>query len=263
MTARFRIHPYKVTSKSAKNLADALGGKRLKLNNSSFIPEVGDVVINWGNSKQSPYIPRVMNIPVCHYLNPCEEVKNASNKLQFFELVKDNGHADIIPEYWTNAEDIPDEVFPVVCRTLLSSHSGNGIHIANTRSDLVDCPLYVRYIKKQEEYRVHLGITPQDEVKTILFQQKARRLDCDNPNWQIRNHQNGFIYKRENVHPPQSVLDMAKLALLATGLDFGAVDVIWNNHLNRAYVLEVNTAPGLEGSTITDYASFFLGNFNA
>ena len=41
------------------------------------------------------------------------------------------------------------------------------------------------------------------------------------------------------------------------GLDFGAVDVIWNEHESKAYVLEINTAPGLEGSTVEDYKEFF------
>jgi D-alanine-D-alanine ligase-like ATP-grasp enzyme len=36
-------------------------------------------------------------------------------------------------------------------------------------------------------------------------------------------------------------------------LDFGAVDVIYNRAQDKAYVLEVNTAPGLEGSTLDNY----------
>ena len=39
------------------------------------------------------------------------------------------------------------------------------------------------------------------------------------------------------------------------GLDFGAVDVIYNGHSNRAYVLEINTAPGLTGTTLDNYAA--------
>jgi D-alanine-D-alanine ligase-like ATP-grasp enzyme len=44
-------------------------------------------------------------------------------------------------------------------------------------------------------------------------------------------------------------------------LDFGAVDVIWNEKQQRAYVLEVNTAPGLEGQTVDDYARGIKENF--
>jgi glutathione synthase/RimK-type ligase-like ATP-grasp enzyme len=41
------------------------------------------------------------------------------------------------------------------------------------------------------------------------------------------------------------------------GLDFGAVDIIWNKKQDRYYVLEVNTAPGLEGETVVRYANAF------
>jgi D-alanine-D-alanine ligase-like ATP-grasp enzyme len=47
---------------------------------------------------------------------------------------------------------------------------------------------------------------------------------------------------------------------MTTGLDFGAVDVIWNAQKEKPYVLEINTAPGLEGQTIADYAAFFSGD---
>ncbi|MNY81884.1 hypothetical protein D3C86_2236870 [compost metagenome] len=44
------------------------------------------------------------------------------------------------------------------------------------------------------------------------------------------------------------------LAVNALGLDFGAADVIWNDHRKQAFVLEVNTAPGLTGTTLEKYA---------
>jgi D-alanine-D-alanine ligase-like ATP-grasp enzyme len=89
-------------------------------------------------------------------------------------------------------------------------------------------------------------------------QQKRRRLDVENPNWQVRNHANGFIYARENVNPPQCVIDAAKIVFnKCTELDFGAVDVIYNAKQDRAYVLEINSAPGLEGQTLQDYADYF------
>jgi hypothetical protein len=164
----------------------------------------------------------------------------------------------LTPEYWTNKEDIPDEVFEkdgmVVCRTRLNGHSGDGIVLARNRLELVDCNLYVRYVKKAEEYRVHVG----KGCSIISLQKKMRRLDAENPNFAIRNHQNGFIYAREGVDPPEGVITAACSSLDATGLDFGAVDVIWNNHYSKAYVLEINTAPGLAGTTVTDYCDYFL-----
>ena len=49
----------------------------------------------------------------------------------------------------------------------------------------------------------------------------------------------------------------ALAAMVASGLDFGAVDVIWNSRRLEAYVLEINSAPGLQGQTVENYAAAF------
>src|SRR3546814_5500349 len=91
-------------------------------------------------------------------------------------------------KFLTKKEDIPDEVFPIGCRTVLAGHSGVGIVIADNRDDLVPANLYVKYVKKKEEYRVHLGILdindPFNEAQhgisqpiVIAAQRKARKLN--------------------------------------------------------------------------------------
>lgn len=247
---RIRVLPYKQGSKSAKALAEALGGMVLRLEGSAFVPRSSDVIINWGRSTNNH--PLTVGQAVARIINLPEVVGYASNKLNFFKAMP----SDIVPAFWTNQEDIPDEAFPIVCRTILSGHSGAGIVIADNRGGLVSAPLYVKYVKKQDEYRIHVGKNG-DTYTTIAVQRKARRTSVDNPNWQIRNHANGFVFVRQDVQAPALALDVAQRAVLETGLDFGAVDVIWNNHEQRAYVLEINTAPGLEGQTVTDYANYF------
>ena len=44
---------------------------------------------------------------------------------------------------------------------------------------------------------------------------------------------------------------------MLSGLTFGAIDVIWNEHQQKAFVLEINTAPGIEGTTVEKYAAKF------
>ena len=58
-----------------------------------------------------------------------------------------------------------------------------------------------------------------------------------------------------NTPLPPVVVEQGSLAFAASELDFGAVDIIFNERENKAYVLEINSAPGLEGSTIQDYAT--------
>lgn len=251
---RIRVLPYKQGSKSAKALADALGGRVLKLVGSTFQPRSTDLVLCWGKADPShPALVRFMNTNhFARVLNDPEDVVNASNKLEFFQSVP----PELVPPFWTTASDIPDDAFPVVCRTVLSGHSGEGIVIANSRDELVPCQLYVKYVKKKDEYRVHIGRRGED-FEVIAVQRKARRSGETNVNWQVRNLANGFVFVRGGFNPPEAVSTAAIEGLRATSLDFGAVDVIWNAQQQRAYVLEVNTAPGLEGQTVVDYANYF------
>ncbi len=246
--SRIRILPYRQGSRSAAALAQALGGRVLKLEGSRFVPRADDLIINWGSTEHR--FDDLYNYP--------NDIRRASNKLDFFTLMREQGLQDLVPTFYTNQEDIPDEAFPIVCRTVLAGHSGAGIVIANQRNELVPARLYVQYVKKQDEYRIHLGRRGEETV-VISRQRKARREGHENPNWQVRNHSNGFVFVRSGVNPPQSVETVARQVFEATGLDFGAVDVIYNARANRAYVLEINTAPGLEGTTVTDYAAFFRG----
>lgn len=116
----------------------------------------------------------------------------------------------------------------------------------------VHAPLYVKYVKKQQEYRVHVF-----NGSVIDVQRKMRRTDTPDAevNWQVRNHCNGFIFGREGVELPDVALTMSKDSVGALGLDFGAVDIIYNAHEDKYYVLEVNTACGLTGTTLEVYTA--------
>lgn len=254
---RIRVLPYRQGSRSAKALATALGGKVLKLQGSTYTPRPSDIIINWGNT--TPQCQT--SLYAAHLVNTGHIVRNVSNKLNFFNLMKEKQLDNLIPKFWTDPDEIPDDAFPVVCRTVLAGHSGDGIHLASSRDDLVTAPLYTQYVKKKDEYRVHVGRTGSDSYITLSLQKKSREASNESPNWQVRNRANGFVYTRANCTPPLVVLDVAEAALEASGLDFGAVDVIWNEHQQRAYVLEINSAPGLEGQTVSDYANYFKDSY--
>lgn len=252
---RFRVLPYRQGSASAKALAEALGGKVLKLVGSKFKPKPGDIIINWGNTKLQTGVGLVQPVHVRYNGDPFW-LNQATNKLKFFDLVKDAG---ITPRFWTKKEDIPNDAYPIVCRTVLAGHSGDGIVIAESSAELVAAPLYVEYKKKKDEYRVHCAKTGDGSVTPISIQRKARRTGAEVVNWKVRNLANGFVFVRNNVNPPVCVEAVARSAFELSGLDFGAVDVIFNQKEGKAYVLEINTAPGLEGQTITDYSNYFKG----
>lgn len=234
-------------SNGANALAAELGIKKTKENGRTL--PANRVLINWGNT-QLP--TRFRN---CNVINKPEDIETVSNKLNFFYTME--GETLITPWWTDEIQDAKDKMInekcKIVCRKVLNGHSGVGIVIANTPEELVPAPLYVEYIPKKDEYRVHIF-----RGNIIDIRRKARRRDVANPNWMVRNLAGGFIYTRTNLGIPVPVTDVAtKCMERLGGLDFGAVDVIYNEKNNKAYVLEVNSAPGLEGTTIKNYAEAF------
>jgi carbamoylphosphate synthase large subunit len=242
-----KVFPYRAGSKGAKALAEALEGRVLKRVGSKYRYREGDLIINWGAS-DCPFSGKgVANQP--------DAIEPASNKLKCFHLMNAAGVS--IPNFFTDKDDIPPAFFPIVCRTKLQAHSGEGIVIAERREQLVPAPLYTQYIKKKQEYRVHVLRKPGAGTSIITVQRKAKRLDVEDVNFMVRNLANGFVYVDSNDAFPKSVGDEAVKALESTDLAFGAVDVIWNENQEKAYVLEINTAAGLEPRTAEAYAKAF------
>ena len=66
----------------------------------------------------------------------------------------------------------------------------------------------------------------------------------------IKNLDNGWVFCRTGISLPDDARNQAIAAVRSLGLDFGAVDVLYREREDKAFVLEVNTAPGLEGTTL-------------
>lgn len=251
-----KILPYKRGSVSAKALAEAVGGVRLK-HNSNYTQREDDFIVNWGCSDVE-VINRIVNQDYeslnfgSH--NGELSVVVAGNKLKAFNAWKGTEVGVSLPKFTTSkaeAQGWVDRGRVVVCRHLLRASGSRGIEVIEKEGTVPDAPLYVRYIKKQEEYRVHVFCG-----EAIDVQRKMRKADVpdDQVNWQIRNHCNGFIFGREGVDLPEVATQLAINAVHSLGLDFGAVDLIYNAQKGKYYLLEVNCAPGLEGSTLEYYS---------
>ena len=247
------IYAYNELSQAAKRLSRALAWPRIKHHGSRFNGRHNPWVLNWGNET----LP--MTVLSCRLINTPDAVAEISDKVLFFDKMAPLG--DFTPNFCKNINEatrwMEDTETSLVCRTLRKGHSGAGIVMADTVDQLVPAPLYTQYIKKSEEYRVHVF-----DGQVIDIQQKRRKLNVpdDEVNWRVRNIAGGFIYARENITLHPSAMEIALECMTHTGLDFGAVDVIWNHHQSRAYVLEINSAPGLEGQTLTSYVNA-LRNF--
>lgn len=225
-------------SNGAKALSDAPGFKRLRT--GKFVKPT-DVIVNWGTSKSAPVIgPAVLNDP--------QAIGRAANKYNAFALLAGESVSTV---QWTAnlavAKEWQAAGHTVVVRKLLTGHSGAGIIIVEKGQELIEAPLYTKYLFKEREFRVHA--TPD---KVIDTQKKVRDPNVEPKSWKVRSHENGFIFVRSNIAASEKRDALAKQAVKVLGLHFGAVDIVEDKKGNF-YVLEVNTAPGLEGQTVAAY----------
>ena len=240
------IYPYKPGSKSVSLLKKALNAKIIKQWGSKYKPNPKHLVINWGSASfptdlTTSYPSILLNYPL--------NVRLVANKLGFF---KQNPYPEHLIPWTSNKYDVLewlDKGKMVLARTKLTGHSGDGIIKMTVPEELVDAPLYTLYKKKVDEYRVHVfNGEVIDLVKKLVPKNLVGEVD-----YQIRTHKNGWIFAREGVTLPEAVKEIAVKQIKGMGLFFGAVDIIYNKAEDRFYVLEINTAPGLEGTTVSRY----------
>lgn len=229
-------------SNGAKALSSQPGFKRLRTGKGV---KQGDLVVNWGSSQ------KYLNLPVANLiLNDPVLVGNATNKLKAFQALSDAGVSVVA---WT-VDKLKARLWQkedgstIVVRQKLTGHSGEGIIVVEPGEETPDAPLYTRYIFKEKEYRVHVVGS-----KAVDTQRKIKDPDREVVTWKVRSHANGFIFARNNIDHDPARDELAVASCNALGLDFGAVDIIQDKKGNY-YVLEVNTAPGLEGQTVERYA---------
>lgn len=257
---RIRIYPYRTGSQSANLLRDTFQrfGFDAKLlrreGRSRFQPREGDLIINWGSTNDLPFGD---DVPV---LNRPEAIQAATSKLLTFRRLED---AEVPHVTYTTDTAVArgwyDNGEGVYARTLDRGRSGRGIiYIAPNSighpSEWINAPLYTRQ-GVGREYRVHvIG------GKVVRVQKRYKQED-DNP---IRSHDNGYTFITNGFRRPNGLKKIAVNAVSALGLDFGAVDVVnamGRNGERRPRVLEVNTAVGLEGTTVEDYVRVLIEEY--
>lgn len=246
---------YTIASRSLRNLQNDLKEEqddrrvlRVRKNSLRYKRRPSDKIIAWGPTAPCPHTDQGQEAAK----------KVASDKLLSFIKFKEHGVST--PEWTTDsavAASWVDDGKVVVGRTLLRSHSGKGIVLfgGDHSHVITHAKLYTQYKKKKHEYRVHVF-----NGTVIDVTQKKRKAGFENRDNQIRNHQNGWVYCREAIHVPTGMESLALAACTALGLNAGAVDIIWNEKEDKCYVLEINTAPGIEGTTCKKYSNEIIAS---
>jgi glutathione synthase/RimK-type ligase-like ATP-grasp enzyme len=239
MRVRVKTHG---PSRSGRALAAELGALRLRTP-TRFRPRSSDVIINWGDTQQILADCKIVNYPGC--------VAKAVDKLQAYQIMAmNNVPCPDFTAYRSVANEWLEQGATVVCRSLTRGSGGRGVTI-HSEGALPRAPLYTLYVKKRDEYRVFVV-----NGRVIRITQKRRRRSVENStvDYRVRNAGNGWVYCQEDCDPPESVGQAGAMAVSVLGLDFGAVDIGYNAHYNEPCVYEVNTAFGLEGTTLTTFA---------
>lgn len=250
------IYPYSRVSNSAKLLARALEAKMYRPGRTRI--RENDFCINWGASNLNlPFtFNTVLNIPMA--------VNRAINKQKFYEILKRTN----IPTCETTidinqAKQWVRDGHTVIGRNLAAGSQGRGITVYLSGSDpahLQQHKFYTKYFKHTYEMRIHCF-----KNGNLYLQRKAKVNDWEehyghNPTAKyIKTHDNGYVYVIGNLNPRLINLTSSQnyclRALEALGLDFGAFDVLIKQD-GSCCILECNTAPGIEGTTVNVYKNY-------
>jgi len=237
------IAPYKIGSESARELARSLGALRTEGNKGYTYPSS---IINWGKSDLNVWgrgLRKVYNKP--------SAVAVAANKLNTLDIFT---HRHVPTLEYTTRIDVAKQWLAldgvVYGRQTLTGCQGSGIRIITSDdTSFPHCLLYTKAILGGKEFRVHVAGN-----KILDFTRKRRREGAGASEY-IRNSSNGWVFCRQDEELPDIVAAASLMAVVALGLDFGACDVILKD--GKVAVLEVNTAPGIEGTSLTKYVEHF------
>lgn len=236
------VYPYKMSSRSARELAGALNARRV-WPNRRYRPRASHIVLNWGSTQLPDWYAGVDR-----WINHPYGVQAAVDKIECLFRLSIAGVS--VPDYTQNPMQAimwQEQGNSIVERHVLNGHSGKGIKVKHPGQDIELAHFYTKYVGSRREYRVHVF---HDDV--LLVVQKKRRNGVEQDDV-VRNWHTGWVYCAENITPlsSEAVAD-AVASVKALGLDFGAVDLITRR--DKHYVLEINTSPGLEGRTVSLYS---------
>lgn len=245
------VRPPQRASGSAHTIREALGDEVCRLSRLDRVPNQYKYVINWGNSSRD-----LLTSSRVVVLNKPDQVGTAINKVESFNVWSASNIP--VPAFTADSTSL-DRSHIWLARTVLTGSGGAGIMVVRPEDVVPDAPLYVQYIKKAEEYRVHVAFG-----SAVFVQRKLRVSNNEQTKDEklIRNYNNGWVFSPVLVEEAsEEIKRVAISAVVSLGLDFGAVDIVISNDERLPYVLECNTAPGISSpGLIQAYKQAFLTN---
>jgi len=190
-------------------------------------------VVNWGSGHPLglPQSAKILN----RYSAVCKSVDKSLSFRYFNQAgvtIPDRTDSKQEAINWINSGEI------VFCRETTFGENGEGIVLAKTERDVVNAPLYTKYVKNRDEFRVHV-------FKGVPIFWTQKKLDSNAPVGTEHYVKSGEYWSMGWVDDiPDVCKEEAIKATASLSLDFAAVDIGMNYYRNKAYVFETNTAPG-------------------
>lgn len=221
---------------SCKAIADNSQNFQIINKDKEAIPNDLNYVFRWGTTS---------NVPSGKIINKASAIHKVFDKRGFRKLLSDNGMA---PRTWLDFGDLLDNWMPLTESLLGSSgkviirpknhEAGNDLVVSDSLSGVYKAcqkfgEYYIsEYIQKDKEYRVFFV-----SGRAVAVIEKIP-VDKNAVSW-------GCVTEGQFRYIPWSEwpIDVVKMALDSaslSGLDFGAVDIMYKD---RPYILEINTAP--------------------
>lgn len=249
---RFVLYPFKMGSEAGCLMAEALDALKV-YPDRAYRPKPGDFIVNWGNGHRPIWANYLTdgNTLLNHWAN----VDLSISKIDSFTRFK---KYKVPTPAWTTDKETAAKWLKdgewVCCRQKTEAKDGAGLVLAKKPDDLVNAPLFTKYIPIAKEYRAYVV---GDKMIDVLEKRRSNeaikegKLDAD-----IRTESRGWVFCRSAVYPPKDLAEVSVAAIAANGLDFGGVDILLGRD-GKSYVLETNTAPGIAGQTVEKFVAAF------
>ena len=226
------------SSVTGRTLLDALKEQDVDIKGGTKIPE-GElgVLIRWGSMAPVERKPR-------RVINQMRAIRAASNKREALDTMRLAGIR--VPDVFM-PQDVGNLPYPLLGRK--DHHVGaNDIILCLQKRDFDRAVAegvthFTKYIPTKAEYRVHVFGDAIIKTSQKILTEPNQALQP----W-IRNLGAGYTFRQPELRLSGAARGMAIDAVNALGLTFGAVDVIVGDD-DQPYILEVNTAPGLQTDT--------------
>ena len=183
------------------------------------------------------------------------------NKLYQYNWFKEQGLSAL--EFTTDKDQALtwiNDGLTVFGRKYLNSSCGKGIEVFEDGEGwgipicFSECKVFTKYKKKKREFRVHVF---KDQVVSVT--EKKRKKGWDNErDTKIRNLANGYVFCQQVSDEPEGLRQLALSAAMVSPSDFRGVDIGYNEKSNDLFVIEVNSAPGIQGSNLDKYTQTII-----